>query len=190
MTQISLPEIGDALQRFHWGRQRELREQWNRSLPFGDALVDRWERAKFLGFGEGTSVYDSAVIIGNVTVGRKTWIGPNALLDGSGGLSIGDYCSISAGVQIYSHDSVKWALSGGSASYDYGAVSIGGSSYIGPMTIIGKGVRIGTHCLVGANSLINSDLEDYSIAFGTPCKVVGRVVIKDGEVDLVYAREG
>ena len=51
-----------------------------------------------------------------VTVGAGTWIGPNTLLDGTGGLSIGASCSISAGVQIYTHDSVMWALSGGTAS--------------------------------------------------------------------------
>ena len=30
---------------------------------------------------------------------------------GGSGLEIGDYCSISAGVQIYSHHTVEWALS-------------------------------------------------------------------------------
>jgi acetyltransferase-like isoleucine patch superfamily enzyme len=190
VTDVSAREIGEALRAFHWERQRELREKWNRSVPFGDAVVDRWERAKFLGFGEGSSVYDSALILGDVTVGRKTWVGPSAILDGSGGLSIGDYCSVSAGVQIYTHDSVKWALTGGLATYDYAPVSIGSNSYIGPMTIVAKGVRIGRHCLVGANSLVNRDLDDYSIAFGTPCKVVGRVEVRDGEVELVYAQEG
>ena len=91
----------------------EFLKQYNRSLPFADMLFDRWERAKLLGFGEGTSIYDSCVVLGNVKVGKNTWIGPNTLLDGSGELSIGDNCSISAGVQIYSHDSVKWAISVG-----------------------------------------------------------------------------
>src|ERR1019366_8652869 len=67
----------------------------NRSLPFADLLFDRWERAKMLGFGEGTSVYDSTHVFGDVQVGKNTWIGPFTILDGSGGLTIGDNCSIS-----------------------------------------------------------------------------------------------
>jgi hypothetical protein len=33
------------------------------------------------------------------------------ILDGRGGLLIGDYVSISAGVQIYTHDTVEWSTS-------------------------------------------------------------------------------
>jgi len=82
-------------------------KNFNRILPVGDLLSDRWEKAKLLGFGERGSVYDSVIIIGDVKVGKNTWIGPFVVLDGSGGLEIGNYCSISAGVQIYTHNSVK-----------------------------------------------------------------------------------
>jgi NDP-sugar pyrophosphorylase family protein len=74
--------------------------RWNRRLPFADYIVDRWEKAKALGFGEGSSIYDSALVLGDVRVGKNTWIGPFTVLDGPGGLEIGDNCSISAGVQI------------------------------------------------------------------------------------------
>lgn len=186
MTDGGIAELRVELERLHWERQREIREKWNRSLPYGDVIVDRWERAKFLGFGDGSSVYDSAVVIGDVKVGEKTWIGPSTVLDGSGGLTIGSYCSISAGVQVYTHDSVRWALSGGAAEYERAPVIIGSNTYIGPMTIVGKGIRIGNHCLIGANSVVNKDVEDYSIAFGTTCRVVGRVVVTGAKVELVY----
>jgi carbonic anhydrase/acetyltransferase-like protein (isoleucine patch superfamily) len=91
-----------------------LRTRWSRSLAFADAIFDRWERAQTLGFGAGASIYDSAMDYGDVEVGAETWVGPFVVLDGSGGgLRIGEYCSISAGVQIYTHDTVFWALSGG-----------------------------------------------------------------------------
>lgn len=186
MTDGGIAELRVELERLHWERQRETRDKWKRSLPYGDGIVDRWERARFLGFGEGASVYDSSVIIGNVSVGEKTWIGPFTVLDGSGGLTIGGYCSISAGVQIYTHDSVKWALSGGIAEYERAEVSIGSNTYIGPMTIIAKGARIGKHCLIGANSVVNKEIPDYSIAFGTTCRVVGKVLVSGGRVQLVY----
>lgn len=188
MTILDPQELLTALQRLHSVREDELRRKWNRSLPFADGIVDRWERARSLGFGEGSSVYDSSVLIGDVQVGERTWIGPFTLLDGSGGLTIGSGCSISAGVQIYSHDSVLWALSGGAAEYDKAPVRIGNNTYVGPMTIISKGVSIGDHCLVGANSVVNKNLPAGSIAYGSTCKIVGRVVVDEGGVKLVYRR--
>ncbi len=95
----------------------ETHARWDRDLPFDELLFDRWERARSLGFGEGASIYHSALVYGDVVVGPSTWIGPFTLLDGSGGLRIGRNCSISAGVHIYSHDTVKWALSGGALAY-------------------------------------------------------------------------
>ncbi len=150
----------------------EFLKQYNRSLPFADLLFDRWERAKLLGFGEGTSVYDSCVVLGNVNVGKNTWIGPNTVLDGSGELEIGNNCSISAGVQIYSHDSVKWATSGGIEKYEYGKTKIGSNCYIAPNVIIAKGVVLGDGCIVGANSFVNSSFTGGSKLAGNPAKLI------------------
>ena len=150
-----------------------VRERWNRALPFGDHVSDRWEKARFLGFGKGASIYDSSLVLGDVKVGEGTWIGPNTILDGSGGLEIGAFCSISAGVQIYSHDTVRWALSGGKAEAERAPVRIGSRCYIGPLTVIAKGVTIGDGCVIGANSLVLHDVPAGKKAFGTPCRVMG-----------------
>ena len=141
----------------------------------GDYFVDRWEKARWLGWGEGASVYDSCLIFGDVRVGRKTWVGPFTVLDGSGGLEIGDFCSISTGVQIYSHDTVEWAISGGNVDPVRAPTRVGSRCYIGPNTVITKGVTIGDGCVIGANSLVNSDIPAGSKASGTPCRVTGRV---------------
>jgi acetyltransferase-like isoleucine patch superfamily enzyme len=161
------------LKAFWLGRRREVQNQFNRTLPFGDYVVDRWEKANELGFGEGTTVYDSSLILGDVKVGRHTWIGPFTVLDGSGGLSIGSHCSISAGVQIYSHDTVERSLSGGNAPIELAGTKIGSNCYIGPNVVVGKGVTIGDRVVVGANSLVLTDIPSDSKAFGTPCRVVG-----------------
>lgn len=155
--------------------RRDLNEKWKRTLPFGDYVVDRWEKAKELGFGEGTSCYDSVVIIGDVKVGRDTWIGPFVVLDGSASLTVGSNCSISAGVQIYSHDSVKWATSGGQMSYEKAPTKVGDNCYIGPNCVIGKGVTIGAGSIIGANSLVLKDIPENSKAYGNPCVVTGYV---------------
>lgn len=145
---------------------------WNRSLPFADYIVDRWQKARELGFGEGSSIYDSSLVLGNVKVGDNTWIGPFTVLDGSGGLEIGDYCSVSAGVQIYTHDTVAWAISGGLEPIQKGAVRIGNRCYIGPGAIISRGVTIGDGCVIGANSFVNKDIPAGMKAWGTPARVI------------------
>jgi acetyltransferase-like isoleucine patch superfamily enzyme len=153
--------------------RRHVRVKWQRVLPMGDHLSDRWEKAEFLGFGKGASIYDSSLVLGDVKVGEGTWVGPNTVLDGSGGLEIGAYCSISAGVQIYTHDTVRWALSGGKHEAERAPVKIGSRCYIGPHTVIAKGVTIGDGCVVGAQSLVLHDIPAGKKAFGTPCRVMG-----------------
>jgi len=147
-----------------------VHQRWNRSLPFGDYVSDRWKKAKALSFGEGSSIYDSALVLGNVKVGKNTWIGPFTILDGSGELEIGDNCSISAGVQIYTHDTVLWATSGGKVQPEYAPVRIGSNCYIGPNVVISKGVTIGDGCVIGANSLVNRNLPAGMKAWGSPAR--------------------
>jgi len=164
--------------------------RWKRCLPFNEELFDRWERARFLRFGEGSNIYDTSLVIGDVKVGGNTWVGPFTILDGSGGLTIGSFCSVSSGVQIYTHDSVKWALSGGKEDYEYDPVEIGDYCYVGPLTVITRGLTIGHHCLIGANSLVNADIPEYSIAFGSPCRIIGEVEVKnDDTIELIYYSE-
>lgn len=165
-------ELLEELRALLTHQQYHVRERWNRSLPFGDYIVDRWQKARELRFGEGSSIFDSALVLGDVQVGKNTWIGPFTVLDGSGGLVIGDNCSISAGVQIYTHDTVKWATSGGVAQPERAPVCIGSNCYIGPNTIVGKGVTIGVGCVIGANSLVNRDVPDGMKAWGTPVRII------------------
>ena len=99
----------DQLRGVYDALRSEMREKWHRDLPLEELLFDRWERARKLGFGEGTSIYHNSYVYGDVHVGERTWIGPFTILDGSGGLRIGSNCSISAGVHIFTHDSVQWA---------------------------------------------------------------------------------
>jgi len=180
----------DDLRTLYEELRSTTRERWSRDLPFDELLFDRWERARSLGFGEGSSIYHSSYVFGNVSVDRDTWIGPHTILDGSGGLSIGSTCSISAGVQIYTHDSVAWAVSGGAAEYEHSPVSIGDSCYIGPQTVVARGVTIGERSVIGACSFVNRSIPAGSLAAGSPCKVIGRVVVDGDKVRLELDRDG
>lgn len=160
-------------QEFWLQRQSAISKKYKRTLSFGEYVVDRWEKANKLGFGKGSSIYDSALVFGDVQVGINTWIGPFVILDGTGGLTVGSNCSISAGVQIYSHDSVKWAISAGKIGYEYKKTKIESNCYIGPNTIVSKGVTIKSGSIIGANSLVLNDIPSNSKAFGAPYRIVG-----------------
>lgn len=173
----------------HQRKRKEFKEKWGRVIPFYETVLGdkaRWEKAQFLKFGENTSIYDSSYVYGDVKVGKNTWIGPFTLLDGSGRLEIGDYCSISAGVQIYTHETVKWALTGGRAGNEYKPVYIGNFCFIGSLSIIRMGVKIGDHCLIGANSYVNKSIPENSIAFGSPAEIAGKVHLDGDKVRLEY----
>ncbi len=163
----------DKLKKAFGAQREQLKSEFDRVLPFGEYISDRWEKAAFLGFGEQSSIYDSALVLGEVKVGKSCWIGPFVLLDGSGGgLHIGDHCDIAAGVQIYTHDTVDRVLYGKEISK--ASVTIGNHCYIGPNVVISKGVTIGDHVVIGANSFVNCDIPTHSKAYGTPIKIEAR----------------
>jgi acetyltransferase-like isoleucine patch superfamily enzyme/glycosyltransferase involved in cell wall biosynthesis len=175
------------LQKMHRELRTRIQTEWNRSVPFGDQITDRWERAKFLGFGEGASVYDSTLVLGQVAVGLQTWIGPHCILDGSGGLTIGSTCSISASCQLYSHDTVGWAVSGGKAPFRHSKTTIGDGVYLGPGTVVAAGVAIGNNSIIGALSLVNHDIPPFSFAAGAPARVIGQVRVSDDGSYMIEA---
>ena len=149
---------------------RQKRETHLRRVCVGDLLTDRWQIARDYGFGDGTSCYDNVLILGNVVAGRNCWIGPNVILDGSGNLSIGDYVDISAGVQIYTHDTVRRVRSGGTEPVQYAPTRIGSRVYIGPQSVIQRGVTIGDDVTIGAMSFVNRDVPRGTTVWGIPAR--------------------
>lgn len=180
-------QFSAALRELYLARDRELRENYHRSLGFGDAMFDRWERARTLGFGKGASIYNSAVVLGDVAVGEQSWIGPYVILDGSGGgISIGRYCSISASVHIYTHDTMHWALSGGVLPFRKAAVRIGDYCYIASQCVIAAGVTIGNRCVVASNAFVNDDVPDNTVVGGTTARPIGRVIGEGASVTVEF----
>jgi acetyltransferase-like isoleucine patch superfamily enzyme len=148
------------------------KQQFNRRVSIGDLLSERSDNAAAYGFGEGTTMYDNVLVLGDVRVGQNTWIGPGCILDGSGGqLQIGDWCSISAGAQIYTHHTVNRSISLGDEPIEYAPTKIGNGVYIGPNTIVQMGVTIGDKAIVGANSFVNRDVPPGTKAFGSPARI-------------------
>jgi acetyltransferase-like isoleucine patch superfamily enzyme len=183
-------ELLASIRALHARLGGEMAERWQRDLPFDELVFDRWERAKRLGFGDEASIYHNAYVLGEVSVGEGTWVGPFVMLDGSGApITIGHHCSISAGVHIYTHDTVRWALTGGRAEPEKAPVRIGDCTYVGCQTTILRGATIGDHSVIGANSLVTDDVPPHSIAVGSPAEVRGQVVVDGDDVELVMERD-
>lgn len=163
-----------------------MRREWSRSLPFTEAATDRWQRARDLDFGEQANIYNLSYVYGDVEVGEHTWIGPYTVLDGSGGLKIGAWCSISAGAHLYSHSTVDWALSRGRQPHRQAATSVGDACFIGPHAVLAAGVEVGECCVIGAQAYVNRSLPANSIAVGVPARIVGEVSETDDGPRLSY----
>ena len=58
----------------------------------------------------------------------------------------------------------------------YGDIAIKDDAYIGANCTILPGVTIGEGAVVGANALVNKDLEPWGIYVGSPCKKIGERV--------------
>ena len=54
-------------------------------------------------------------------------------------------------------------------------VSIGDGSYVGINAVIVGNVKIGKHCVIGANSVVTKDVPDYCVAVGSPARVIKNI---------------
>ena len=53
-------------------------------------------------------------------------------------------------------------------------VVIGEGTWLGTNVVVVGNVRVGKHCVIGANSVVTKDIPDYSVAAGIPCRVIKR----------------
>lgn len=79
--------------------------------------------------------------------------------DGSG-------CGI--GVKLLTHN----AMNIQHGAFSFGPIIIGENARIGAYSVIMPGVIIGEGSIVGANSLVTEDIPSFTIAFGSPAKVI------------------
>ena len=133
--------------------------------------------------GEGTFVADTAVIVGDVTIGRDSSIWFNAVLRGDvNTITIGDRTNIQDGAVIHtlydgsphpSQTHIGNDVSVGHNAIIHGGI-IGDNCLIGMGAIVLNGARIGKNCIIGAGALVTqgTDIPDGSLAFGSPAKVV------------------
>lgn len=130
-----------------------------------------------------------------LTIEDNVWINHYARIDTTGGVEIGEGCQIGYGSCILSHSSHNSIRLAGihymeepleeRPGYVFKPVRIGKYTFIAGGCYIMPGVTIGKGCVIGVNSVVTKDVPDYSIAVGSPAKVIGSTL----ETDKRYLEE-
>lgn len=137
----------------------------------------------------------------NVSIKYKSWIASKPLTGEEGsqlvfedGCVIGHFNHIYATKSIILHKNVLTAdrvyISDNLHGYENVAepiknqpviqnniVEIGENSWIGENVCV-LGVKIGKHCVIGANSVVTKNIPDYSVAVGIPARIIKRYDFK------------
>lgn len=118
-----------------------------------------------------------------IELADNVWIGYFSLIDGIGGVTIGEGVHISSHTVIYSHSSQDAIRLLGEhyileerltrIGYKLKPVLIGDYTFIGTGSIILPGSTIGRGCIIGAGSVVRGNIPDYSIANGNPIQIIG-----------------
>ena len=115
----------------------------------------------------------------SLKVGKYSTLTWNVIIEGGAKTAIGDRVFIGPGSKILTS---TYKLNGvysvehlpeGCRGTDYGNITICDDAYVGANCTILPGVTIGEGAVVGANALVNKDLEPWGIYVGTPCKKIG-----------------
>jgi len=126
---------------------------------------------------------------GAIDIADNCWIGHHSIIDGSNGVKIGEGVQIAGLTGIYSHSShLAIRLCGKKyiemsentrPGYIRAPVEIGDFTFVGVSAVILPGVKIGKGCVIGAGSIVNSDIPDHSVAVGNPIRIIGSTLDLD-----------
>ncbi len=132
--------------------------------------------------GRGTYVHESAVIIGDVTIGERCFIAPGAVLRGDyGTIAIGDATAIEDNVVVHARPE-KITDIGNHVTIGHGAIIHGATiddyAVIGMGAIISDFARVGIWAAVGEGAVVKNrqEIPSESIAVGVPAKVLDRKI--------------
>ncbi len=125
--------------------------------------------------GAGSKLKQGTHICRQSVVGKHTFVGRNCSLDQA---TIGNYCSIAPNVFIgpgvHSIDFISTSQRIATHLIGHELVSnktiIGSDVWIGVNSVIMQGVKVGDGAVIGANSVVTKDVEEYSIVAGVPAK--------------------
>lgn len=109
-----------------------------------------------------------------VKIGNRCLIGRGSGIVGHFSIEIGD--DVWTGHHVYitdqnhGYEDVGMPIS--QQSQPERAVKIGNGSWLGHGTVVLPGVTIGEHVVIGANAVVSKDIPSFSVAVGSPAKVI------------------
>ena len=117
--------------------------------------------------------------LGTVRIGKGSEIGERCRISIANSLEIGEKVLLSPNVYItdcdHEYRNVDIPVIDQGIEQKGQKVSIGEGSYIGINAVIVGNVKIGKHCVIGANSVVTKDVPDYCVAVGSPAKVLKNI---------------
>ena len=133
---------------------------------------------------------------GILLVGNDVIISEGCIISACNRIVIEDHVGISPYVMIIDNSRKPGDIIRPSKEQkvEVGYVHIGADTWVAYNAVILMNVTIGKHCIIGALSVVNRDIPPYSVAVGSPAKVVKRFdferkewvrVLGDGQGDEI-----
>lgn len=136
-------------------------------------------------FGSGTYVSETAIVVGDVTIGDRCYIGHGAILRGDyGTITIGNECAIEEGVIVHAPPDDRCSIGDGVVT-GHGAIvhakSIGGCSGIGMGAILSIRSEIGSGSVVAEGAVVKQGqvIPESVVVAGNPAKKIKDMLQKD-----------
>lgn len=132
--------------------------------------------------GKATHVFETAVIIGKVTIGDKCYIGPGAAIKGDyGEIIIGSRNSIQENVIIHARPGEKTVI-GNDVTVGHGAIlhncEVRNGAVIGMGAIVSDYAIVEENAVVGEGAVVrqHQEIPSGSVAVGVPAKIVSKTI--------------
>lgn len=142
--------------RFRAGGWISIYDPYNGTVEIGDNCILHDGCRLFLGMQGST-----------LRIGNGTSLGPRTVISCATGIVIGDNCALSWDVTILDNDG--HSLNGKRA---VAPVKIGNNVWVGCKATILKGVTIGDGAIIGANTVVTTDVPDRVLVVGVPGKII------------------
>ncbi|KAJ5239417.1 maltose/galactoside acetyltransferase [Penicillium chermesinum] len=108
----------------------------------------------------------------NVVIGKDCFINWNCTILDTSLVIIGDRVQMGPNVGIFSAGHETSVLSRRKFVEFGHPIKIGDDCWIGGNVLILPGITIGEGCTIGAGSVVTKDIPPFSVAVGSPCKVI------------------
>jgi sugar O-acyltransferase (sialic acid O-acetyltransferase NeuD family) len=124
----------------------------------------------FPDFSFATAIHPSSSVGKEVKIGNGSAIMAGAIINPS--CVIGEFCIINTKASLDHDAQMKDFSSLAPGVTTGGNVEIGASSAIGIGASIVHGVKIGAEVVVGGQSFVNKNIDDFSVCYGVPAKCI------------------